>query len=75
MLCGNEGLFEAASFFYYTLKLTMKVGPIYKNKEKDEEHLRTAVWNALQLASKRKLKSIALPAISSGIFGFPKVRT
>src|SRR5919106_74619 len=33
--------------------------------------LRAAIRNSLQLASARKFKSISLPAISSGIFGFP----
>lgn len=34
--------------------------------------LRSAVRNSLELASDRKFKSISMPAISSGIFGFPK---
>ena len=36
--------------------------------------LRAAVRNSLELASDRKFKSISMPAISSGIFGFPKDR-
>lgn len=34
--------------------------------------LRAAVRNSLELASDRKFESISMPAISSGIFGFPK---
>ncbi|MDQ4017937.1 MAG: macro domain-containing protein, partial [Thermoproteota archaeon] len=34
--------------------------------------LRAAIRNCLGLASDRKFKSISVPAISSGIFGFPK---
>ena len=34
--------------------------------------LRAAIRNSLELASDMKFKSISLPAISSGIFGFPK---
>jgi O-acetyl-ADP-ribose deacetylase (regulator of RNase III) len=34
--------------------------------------LRLAIKNSLELASERKFKSISIPAISSGIFGFPK---
>jgi O-acetyl-ADP-ribose deacetylase (regulator of RNase III) len=34
--------------------------------------LRAAIRNSLELASEMKFKSISLPAISSGIFGFPK---
>ena len=37
------------------------------------ELLESAVKNALELAKKYKLESIALPAISTGIFGFPMI--
>ncbi len=47
------------------------VGP--KWGEGDEENkLRSAVRSALELATELKLKSIAIPAISTGIFGYPK---
>lgn len=36
--------------------------------------LRKAVWSSLTLAELYNLVSISLPAISSGIFGFPKDR-
>jgi O-acetyl-ADP-ribose deacetylase (regulator of RNase III) len=36
--------------------------------------LRAAVRNSLELALDRKFKSISMPAISTGIFGFPKDR-
>ena len=43
--------------------------------EGDEDNkLRSAVHSSLLLASQKGLKSISLPAISSGIFGFPKDR-
>lgn len=49
------------------------VGP--KMGEGDEESkLKSAVINSLLLASQKGLRSISLPAISSGIFGFPKDR-
>lgn len=49
------------------------VGPVWINgKSKEKEKLEMAVKNSLDEANKRKLKSIAIPAISSGIFGFPK---
>jgi O-acetyl-ADP-ribose deacetylase (regulator of RNase III) len=40
----------------------------------EEDKLRSAVRSSLILASQKGLKSISIPAISSGIFGFPKDR-
>jgi O-acetyl-ADP-ribose deacetylase (regulator of RNase III) len=46
------------------------VGP--RSGEGDEDRkLRNATLNSLRLADERGLKSIAFPAISTGIFGFP----
>ena len=48
-------------------------GPMWGRQSDDESDrlLRRAVRNSLTLASKKKLNSIAFPAISTGIFGFP----
>jgi len=47
------------------------VGPMWG--EGDEElKLKSAVRNTLRLATERGLESLAMPAISAGIFGFPK---
>jgi O-acetyl-ADP-ribose deacetylase (regulator of RNase III) len=49
------------------------VGP--RMGEGDEDHkLKNAVLSSLNLASGNGLKSVSMPAISSGIFGFPKDR-
>lgn len=40
----------------------------------EDEKLRNAVLNSLKVAEEKGLRSIALPAISTGIFGFPKDR-
>jgi O-acetyl-ADP-ribose deacetylase (regulator of RNase III) len=49
------------------------VGPVWQGgKNKEEELLKSAVISAMELAQKHELNSIALPAISTGIFGFPK---
>jgi O-acetyl-ADP-ribose deacetylase (regulator of RNase III) len=49
------------------------VGP--RMGEGDEDHkLKSAVLSTLNLASGKGLKSVSMPAISSGIFGFPKDR-
>lgn len=51
------------------------VGPVWRGgTHGEDELLRLAVWNSLSAAHDRGLASIALPAISSGIFGFPKPR-
>ena len=49
------------------------VGPIHGDEHEDEK-LKDATLNSLVLADKKNLKSIAFPAISTGIFGFPKDR-
>ncbi|MBZ0158449.1 MAG: macro domain-containing protein [Alphaproteobacteria bacterium] len=49
------------------------VGPRMGEGDEDNK-LRSAVVNSLRLASEKGLTSISLPAISSGIFGFPKDR-
>ena len=48
------------------------VGPVWRGGgEHEEEKLRNATLNSLKLAEGKGLKSIAFPAISAGIFGFP----
>jgi len=49
------------------------VGPVWGSGN-EEAKLASAVRSALSLAEERGLHTISLPAISSGIFGFPKRR-
>jgi len=49
------------------------VGPVYGEGEEDEK-LRNATLNSLKLAEQYKIRSLAFPAISTGIFGYPKER-
>ncbi|RMG01350.1 MAG: macro domain-containing protein [Nitrospirae bacterium] len=49
------------------------VGPRMGEGDEDEK-LKNAVMSSLNLATEKGFKSISLPAISSGIFGFPKDR-
>jgi O-acetyl-ADP-ribose deacetylase (regulator of RNase III) len=49
------------------------VGPRMGEGDEDNK-LRSAVLRSLSLASGKGLKSVSLPAISSGIFGFPRER-
>ncbi|HQL67216.1 MAG TPA: macro domain-containing protein [Caldisericia bacterium] len=49
------------------------VGPVWG--EGDEENkLKRAIESSLQVATENLLKSISIPAVSCGIFGFPKKR-
>ncbi len=49
------------------------VGPRMGEGDEDNK-LKNAVKNSLELASGKGLASVSMPAISSGIFGFPKDR-
>ncbi|MBI5325251.1 MAG: O-acetyl-ADP-ribose deacetylase [Ignavibacteriae bacterium] len=49
------------------------VGPVYKDgMSKESELLGNAYKNSLRLGVENKIKSIAFPNISTGIFGYPK---
>ena len=49
------------------------VGPVWGDGDEDRK-LADAVTGSLRLADELKCSSIAMPAISTGIFGFPKER-
>jgi O-acetyl-ADP-ribose deacetylase (regulator of RNase III) len=49
------------------------VGPIYgQNDGKDAELLANCYHNSLTLAVEKNLTSVAFPAISTGVFGYPQ---
>lgn len=48
------------------------VGPVYGRGGKEkEEHLAACYRNSLRLAEEKGLKTIAFPAISTGVYGYP----
>ena len=47
------------------------VGPVYSAKPRDETLLAGCYRNSLQLAADNNLTSIAFPAISCGVYGYP----
>ena len=47
------------------------VGPIYSASKEDPELLRDCYINSLNLAKSNGLHSIAFPAISTGVYGYP----
>ncbi len=49
------------------------VGPVWQGgKNNEEKKLVDCYWNSLNLAEKHNIKSIAFPAISTGVYRFPK---
>ncbi len=47
------------------------VGPVYSGKVKDQTLLTGCYQNSLKLAADHNLRSIAFPAISCGVYGYP----
>jgi O-acetyl-ADP-ribose deacetylase (regulator of RNase III) len=47
------------------------VGPVYSRPEKSAPLLRSAYRSSLDLANAHRLASVAFPAISCGIYGYP----
>jgi O-acetyl-ADP-ribose deacetylase (regulator of RNase III) len=47
------------------------VGPRYGGREKDVEQLASCHLQCLDLAAEKGCKSIAFPAISTGVYGYP----
>jgi O-acetyl-ADP-ribose deacetylase (regulator of RNase III) len=51
------------------------VGPVWRDGHHQEDELLASCYrNSLRLASQHRLKNIAFPNISTGIYGFPKER-
>jgi O-acetyl-ADP-ribose deacetylase (regulator of RNase III) len=51
------------------------VGPVWRGGEADEDQLLASCYrSSLELAASLNVRSIAFPAISTGVYGFPKER-
>jgi len=50
------------------------VGPIWREDHNEDQLLASCYRKSLEVANGLKIKSIAFPAISTGIYGFPKQR-
>lgn len=47
------------------------VGPVYSGRPQDPQLLKSCYLNSLQLALDHHIQSIAFPAISCGVYGYP----
>ncbi|MEJ2641573.1 MAG: O-acetyl-ADP-ribose deacetylase [Desulfosarcinaceae bacterium] len=47
------------------------VGPVYRGHPRDRELLTGCYRNSLRLAAEKTLASVAFPAISCGVYGYP----
>jgi O-acetyl-ADP-ribose deacetylase (regulator of RNase III) len=47
------------------------VGPIYRASSRDAELLASAFHSSIELAVRHGLRSIAFPAVSCGVYGYP----
>lgn len=47
------------------------LGPVYGKDKPEDELLANCYTNALHLADKENIDSVAFPAISTGVFGYP----
>ena len=47
------------------------VGPVYSGKKSDAEKLNDCYRNSLNVAKDKGIHSIAFPAISTGVYGYP----
>lgn len=61
----TPGFALAARFVIHT------VGPVYSGRPEDADLLASAFRSSLTLAVEHSLRSIAFPAISCGIYGYP----
>lgn len=48
------------------------LGPVYGKDKPEDKLLKNCYENALKIADENMIKSIAFPAISTGVFGYPK---
>ncbi len=71
----NGGVALTEGYMLPAKRVIHAVGPVWHGGGRNEEaELASAVTNTLDLAEREGCATVAMPAISSGIFGFPKER-
>jgi O-acetyl-ADP-ribose deacetylase (regulator of RNase III) len=72
MRCPTGEVRETPAFALPARHVFHTVGPVWQDGLRDEPALlANCYWKSLQLAEKLDLESIAFPAISCGVFGYP----
>lgn len=71
--CATGDAVITPGFNLYAKWVIHAVGPVWHGGDRNEELLlRSAYIRSLELARTKNLQSIALPLISSGVYGYPK---
>jgi O-acetyl-ADP-ribose deacetylase (regulator of RNase III) len=72
----KTGLAKATKGYELPAKYVIHtVGPVWRGGHSNEEELLASCYrNSMEVARELKVRSIAFPAISTGIYGFPKER-
>ena len=69
---GEPGKAELSETCDLSAKYIIRMAsPVYSGTEQDTKLLRNCYWNALELARYHGIHSIAFPAISTGVYGYP----
>ncbi|XP_073490630.1 protein mono-ADP-ribosyltransferase PARP14-like [Aquarana catesbeiana] len=71
LLTGNSVITDAGKLPCKQIIHTIAPRWDANSRSRCEQLLRKAITTSLQLASEKSLSSIAIPAVSSGVFGFP----
>jgi O-acetyl-ADP-ribose deacetylase (regulator of RNase III) len=71
----NFEIFESPSFDMKCGKIWHVVGPIFSESKKPFDELANTYFTIMEKAAADKVKSISIPAISTGAYGFPPDRS
>src|SRR5580700_10207934 len=72
----NTGQAKATKGYNLAAKYVIHtVGPVWRGGDNDEDQLLASCYRrSLEVAASLKVRSIAFPAVSTGVYGFPKQR-
>ncbi len=71
--CGHGGAKITKGYNLKARHVIHTPGPVYSGGRKDEKTiLANSYYNSMLVAKENRLKSIAFPAISTGVYGYPR---